>query len=90
MDITLYDFFTVFLVVPFLLFRFTYIPAWCFKKARRMNTPLLILLLGVALTAIAGFVISIAAQGFSIRIIALAVAVLAAFIHYAYTHEKTV
>ncbi|MBO4369455.1 MAG: hypothetical protein J5803_05095, partial [Desulfovibrio sp.] len=67
MEVTLYDFFTVFIVVPFLLFRFTLIPSWCFQKARRLNTTLLIVLAALFMTALGGFVISIASQGFSIR-----------------------
>ena len=52
MDISLYDFIVLFIIVPFLLFRFTDIPRWLFSRARKISPKRLLLaaaLLGAAI-----------------------------------------
>ncbi|MCR5814223.1 MAG: hypothetical protein K6G15_07005 [Desulfovibrio sp.] len=84
MDITVYDFLVIFIVAPFLLFKFTLIPDWIFSKAKKANKTVVIIIFAILLICIASFVVAIGSQGFSIRFVALAVAVLACVIHYLY------
>ena len=88
MEITLYDFITLFIVVPILFFKWTYIPEWLFGKARRIKTTTLVCVLAVLLVCIAAFVVAVGSQGFAIRFMALAVAVIACAAHYLYNAKR--
>ena len=88
MDMTLYDFFVIFIVIPFLLFKFTLIPDWLFQRAKKANKTIVIVVFSILLICIASFVVAIGSQGFSIRFVALAIAVLACVIHYLYNQKS--
>ncbi|MBQ7456568.1 MAG: hypothetical protein IJS54_03035 [Desulfovibrio sp.] len=88
MELSIYDFVTLCIVVPIIFFRFTLIPEWLFAKARKTHPAIIIFLIGIGLTALAGFVATHFTEGFAVRFLALAVAVLACVIHYLYTKEK--
>ena len=88
MDMSIYDFVTLLVVVPFLLFKFTVIPEWLFARVRRMNTTLVIVIAAVALIGIAARIATSFEEGFVVRFVALAIAVLACIVHYLYTKDK--
>lgn len=88
MELSLYDFVTLFLIVPLLFFTCTTIPAWLLAKARRMNTTLLLVLLAVLLIGIAAFLAGNLTQGMAVRCIAFIVALIACVLHYQYTKES--
>ena len=88
MELTIYDFVTLFLVVPLLFFKFTYIPEWLIEQARKSNKTVLLVVLAIVLTAIAAFVAANLTQGMAVRCIAFMIAVVACVLHYLYTKEN--
>ncbi len=88
MELTIYDFVTLFLVVPLLFFKFTYIPEWLIARARTANTTVLLVVLAILLTGIAAFVAANLSQGMAVRCVAFMIAVMACLLHYLYTQKK--
>ena len=88
MDFSLYDFITLFIIVPILLFKFTFIPVSIFKKIRSMNAIVRNVLIGVILAIISGIIVATCSQGLALRFVAFTIAVLACVIHYTYTSKK--
>ncbi|MBQ7585891.1 MAG: hypothetical protein IJU40_06575 [Desulfovibrionaceae bacterium] len=88
MDITMYDFLVIFVVVPILLFKFTLIPGALFKQIRGMNPIVRNVLIGIFLAIASGVVVATCSQGMALRFGAFAVAVLICVIHYTYTSKK--
>ncbi|MBQ7609257.1 MAG: hypothetical protein IJU76_15015 [Desulfovibrionaceae bacterium] len=88
MDMSLYDFITLLIVVPLLFFKFTVIPEWIFTRVRQMNLTVVIVLSAILLTAIAARIATSFDEGFTVRFVAFAIAVLACIIHYLYTKDK--
>ena len=88
MEISTYDFLVLFVVVPLLLFKFTLIPDFIFEKVRILNPVLRNIILALLLASISGLVVASCAQGFSIRIVALTVAILVCIVYYLYNYKK--
>ena len=88
MELTVYDFVTLFLITPFLILKYTLIPAWMFRKIRGYSPIVRNLIIAFVLALVAGIIVATCAQGFSIRIVALSAAVLACILHYMYNSEK--
>lgn len=87
MDLSLYDYITLFLIVPILLFKFTQIPTWIFEKVRRINPVLRNVLIGILLIIVCSIVVANSSQGMSIRFGALTLAILVCLIHYTYNSK---
>lgn len=88
MEFSTYDFIVLFIVVPILMFKFTFIPAWLFKKVKGINPIALNVVLAIVLTLISGIIVATCSQGVAIRAVAFMVALLACVIHYTYTSGK--
>lgn len=88
MDISFYDFFVLFIIVPFLLYKFTGIPQWLFNRAKRISPKRLLLLFVLVLLCFAVLIATLSDSVWNVRLFSLGVATLACLVHYIYT-EKT-
>ena len=87
MDIGLYDFVVHFIIVPFLLYRFTDIPRWLFRKARTINPRRLVLAAALIFLCLAVFIATVSDSVWNVRLVSLGVAGLACALHYVYTEK---
>lgn len=87
MDIGLYDFVVLFIIVPFLLYRFTDIPQWLFRKARKINPRRLVLAAALVFLCLAVFIATVSDSVWNVRLASLGVAGLACALHYIYTEK---
>lgn len=85
MRIGMYEFVVLFIIVPFLLVRFTGIPRWLLSKARQCNPRLLAAIAAAVLLFFAIFFAACSDSVWTVRVGSLAVAALACLCHYIYT-----
>lgn len=88
MQISMYDFLVLFVLVPVLLFRFTDIPRWLFRRLRRLSPRALLLALAAALLLFAVLFATCSDSVWTVRIGAFAVGAMACALHYCYTESR--
>ena len=88
MDMGLYDVIVLFVVVPFLLYIFTGIPQWLFKKAKKLTPKRLLIFFALVLLCFAVGIATLSDSVWNVRIFSLAVAALACLLHYVYTEKS--
>ena len=88
MDISLYDLIVLFIIVPFLLFRFTDIPRWLFSRARKSSPKRLLLAAALLFLCLTVGIATVRDSVWNVRFVSLSVAVLACVLHYIYTDKS--
>ncbi len=87
MDIDLYTFIVLFIIIPLIVYKFTDIPQWFFKKAKKIKPKLLLLVTSLVLLCIAVSIATVSDSIWNVRFVSLGVAALACALHYIYSEE---
>ena len=88
MDIDLYTFIVLFIIIPLIVYKFTDIPQWFFKRVKKIKPKLLLLVASLVLLCIAVSIATVSDSIWNVRFISLGVAILACVLHYIYTEES--